>query len=268
MNLFKKLFGRQEPIPEEKDDKNPDNTKLIYLLDIYSQNSSAENYKAVVSEILEGNSFLMLPTTENPAKNLNHGWKIANGDKTIQITSVFNQDGLKVLGAFSDEKSMLSWTKHPTAYNAIASKAVIDICERHGIGRIVINSGLKNMFVLQKNSGHLKEVNIAEGTNMYVGLPARPLDKRIIEKLVKNFRSIDTIEEVYQYLQVANKEASIVLGVKMSVISDNSKTALFNAVTVALTGEKTEYPVDIRILDTDNALQLARGVQNALFYKR
>jgi hypothetical protein len=75
MNFLKKLFsGADNPQPTKAENKNPDNTRLIYLLDIHGQHPSNENYRAVLDEITTGNSFLLLPSVnENGNSN---GWKL------------------------------------------------------------------------------------------------------------------------------------------------------------------------------------------------
>ncbi|MDV6168589.1 SseB family protein [Flavobacterium sp. DG1-102-2] len=71
--------------------------------------------------------------------------------KTLRLSSVFNIDGINVLGAFTDEQALFSWAKQPIPYKMLESKDVIKLCEETTISRIVINSGLPTMFVLEKN---------------------------------------------------------------------------------------------------------------------
>jgi len=60
----------------------------------------------VVSELLNGNSFLLLPS-ENDGSNPDT-WKTAQENTELKLTCVFNLDGLKVLGAFTDENALLT----------------------------------------------------------------------------------------------------------------------------------------------------------------
>jgi hypothetical protein len=60
----------------------------------------------------------------------------ADDNVTIQITSVFDLDGLKVLGAFSDERSLLNWSKEMCIYTALRSQAALDICKEQNIDRV------------------------------------------------------------------------------------------------------------------------------------
>src|SRR5688572_21424782 len=109
MKFLKKLFGGKDTqtLPEVKG--NPENTRLNYLMNIWGDHPSDENYLAVMKELMEGNSFLLLPSV-NDGKESN-GWKTTETDKTLKLTSVFDLDGLKVLGAFSNEKALLVWAK-------------------------------------------------------------------------------------------------------------------------------------------------------------
>jgi DNA-directed RNA polymerase beta' subunit len=267
MSFLKKLFGKQKPIANENPNKNPDNTHLIYLLNIYGENPSPGNYKQVVLEIMNGNSFLLVPTINDEQDQI-QGWQTADAEKTLQLTSVFDQDGLKVLGAFSDEKALLTWAQKPTTYTALKTKAITELCQHIGVGRIVINSGQKNMVVLERNLENLKEITVKKSTEIAIGTPAKPLDRQIIGKLIENFKKVSTIEEAYQYAQVMNNETSIVLGIRMSSVSEDAKTALFNAVTNVLESEKADFFVDIMILDNPDFIKSVRNISNSLFYSK
>ena len=260
MGLFDKLFHTKSKAA------NPDNTRLLQLLKIYqAHKENGESYKNVVLELMNGNSFLLLPS-----QNDNEGsgaWTTIEKDKTINLTSVYNLDGLKVLGAFTDEKSLLSWSKERTQYTALPTKDVLKLCEEQMIERIVINSNLPSMFVLERNRVGIKTETIKEGTTVQVGTPSRPLERRILEKLITQFRRVLTIDEVYQYGQTRNNEFSIVLGFKLSTNSENAKTAAINAVQTALQGEKLDQPLDIIFIQDVAWYQTIRNVENSFFYK-
>jgi len=108
---------------------------------------------------------------------------------------------------------------------------------------------------------------IEKETQVLVGAPSQPLCKELIDKLIANFRKVDTIEEAYQYVQSMNGEMSIVLGIKLSVKSENARIALCNAMNNSLDGEKLHMPLDVIVLD-DRWLQTARGIEGSLFYQR
>ena len=261
MNFLKKLFGRK---PDEKK-RDPENTQLIYLLNIWGEHQSTENYQAVVKEILEGNSFLLLPS-----ENDNSGprtWKTLDVGATLKLKSVFNVDGLQVLGAFSDEHALLEWFKGETGYTAMKTQDLIEFCKQNGIDRIVINSDQKNMLVLERNRENIKTNIIQEETKVLVGAPSKPLNQQVLNKLIDNFRKVNTIEEAYQYAQSMGNETSIVLGIKMSVRSDDARAALHNAINNSLHDVELEMPLDIMLLDED-WLETVKGIENSLFYKR
>ena len=166
MGLLDKFFGNKPKPP------NPDNSRLFKLLEIYQkQNGKGDNYRNLVLELMNGNSFLLLPS-----QNENEGsatWTTAQKDTTLKLTCVYNLDGLKVLGAFTDEIFLLSWAKKPTQYTALSSKDVLKLCEQQLIDRIVVNSDLPTMFVLERNRANIKTETIKEETKVQVGTPNR-----------------------------------------------------------------------------------------------
>jgi len=266
MSFFRKVFGRNDKSASTSEKKDPENTRLNYLLNIWGEHPSDENYKIVVEEILNGNSYLILPSVNDDPGSGN--WETAKVSTTLKLTSIFNLDGLKVLGAFSDEKSLVQWTKRETQYTAISTQDMVEFCKANGIDRIVINSGQKNMFVLERNRDNIKTTVIDKSTPVQVGAPIHPLSRQILDKLIANFKKVDTIKEAYHYAQNANNEFSLVIGVVLSAISDNSRAALNNAINSSLQGEKLDTPVDIFVLPTDDWIKAVRNIQNSLFYKR
>ncbi|MBK9486957.1 MAG: enhanced serine sensitivity protein SseB C-terminal domain-containing protein [Chitinophagaceae bacterium] len=264
---MKKLFGSTDSKQTSKiENKNPDNTRLTYLLDIYGQHPSNENYKAVLDEITSGNSFLLLPSVnENGDSN---GWQTAQVGTTINLASIFNLDGLKVLVAFSDEIALIKWTNRETQYTAIKTQDLVDFCKQNNVDRIVVNSDQKNMFVLERNRENITSRTIQEETKVLVGTPTNPLPQNAIDLLIKNFKKVDTIKEAYQYAQKMNDETSLVLGIKMTVVSDNSRAALHNALNDSLNGIDVGIPIDIMLLEDEGWLNTVRNIENSLFYRR
>ena len=123
-------------------------SKLSNLLDTYQkQKGAGDSYKDVIMELLNGDSLLYLPSPPDSPENQ----ESATESKTLRLSSVFNIDGINVLGAFSDENALFTWAKQPVPYKMLESKDVLKLCEETSIGRIVINSGLPTMFVLEKN---------------------------------------------------------------------------------------------------------------------
>ncbi len=261
MGLFDKLFrGDKKPT-------NPDNSKLFELLEIYiDQNGKGDSYQNVVLELMNGNSFLLLPSQND--NELPTNWTIVKTETTLKLTCIYNLDGLKVLGAYTDEQSLFNAKKQPTKYTAVTSKDILKLCEEQLIERIVINNNLPNMFVLERNRQNLKTETIKENTTVQIGTPNKPLENKIIQKLIENFKRIETIKEVYQYAQTKNNEFSLVLGFKLSTISDNAKTATINAVQNALQGETIDQLLDLFFIETEDWYQSIRNIENSLVYKR
>src|SRR5207249_4299129 len=145
MGIFTKLFrGKSKP-------DNPDNSRLLELLDIYwKKNGKGNSYKNVVQELMNGNSFLMFPT-QNDFKTDLDNWTTTQKETVLKLGSLFNLEELKVLGAFTDEQALLNWTKKPSEYTAMRSQDVLKFCQDNGIDRIVINSDQPNMFVLERS---------------------------------------------------------------------------------------------------------------------
>ncbi len=217
-----------------------------------------------MEELLEGNSFLILPTINDKVVD---DWTVANEETKLKLTSVFDLDGFKVLGAFSNEKSLLIWSKNPATYTAVKSSSVLKMCEEIGVSRIVINSGSEDIFVIERSS-KTEQINIQGGTTIQIGTPARPLDDRIIKNLMSNFLPIENILEAYQYMQTRNSEATITIGLKLSSYSDNAKKAALFAVQTALHNETSKTFVDIYFLETDDWLDRVKNIQGAFFYKK
>lgn len=263
MGFLNKLFGNKDA--DNSANKKPDNTNLNYLLTIWGEHPSNENYAAVFNEILAGNGYFLLPSIHD--NNTDTGWQTLNAGSTLKLTSVYNVDGLQVLGVFSDEKSLLAWANKEVQYTSIKTPDVIEFCQQHGIDRIVVNSDQKTMFVLERNRSNITTNVVEKDTEVQIGSPAKPLSQNIIAKLTENFKKVNTIEEAYQYAQVLNGETSIVLGIKMSVVSDDSRAALHNALNTSLQNEKLELPLDIMILN-DEWLQSVRDIANSLIYKK
>lgn len=263
MRLFKKDLNKGI-------DKQRNNEKIISLIARWWQNNNEKTYSAVVKELLEGNSYLLLPSQNDESGN--NEWHVSEKDSSLKLTSLFNKDGLKVLGAFTDEESILQWAKEALSYTAMLSKNVLSLCENENIGRLVINSGSENKsFFLEQSVGKTKEYIIEKNNKIRVGAPARPLNDRIIKKLVSSFQSIDTIQEAYQYCQTTdkNKDQSIMIAVKLSKISRDSKLAVTQAIQQAIENETfTDQFVDTHVIKTEEDYQIIKGIDNSLFYKR
>lgn len=236
------------------------------LLNSYREQPNDFAYQAVMAELLNGSSFLLTPTLNEI--NTGGDWITLNKGTRLKFTGIFNLDGLKVLAVFTDEESMLNWSKEPRQYVAINTETIFDICKDMGIARVVINSDSPTMFVLQRNLENVTSRIIQEKTPIKVGTPSKPLRPEVINKLKDNFKKTDTILEAYQYMQEMNTELSIILGIRLSVVTENSRLAVQNAVQNSIESEKLDYPLDVMILETDEWLKTVKGIQNSLFYTK
>ncbi|MDR3680748.1 MAG: enhanced serine sensitivity protein SseB C-terminal domain-containing protein [Flavipsychrobacter sp.] len=273
MNLFKKLFGSQKPVrevpetPQPAAPKAPDNTRLNYLLDIYGDHPSTENYNAVLHEIMEGNAYLLLPSKNDTPES--GGRQTMEIGAELRLTCVVDLDGLQAIAVFSTEKYLLDWTKSTSGCTSMRCQDLLEFCAQNGLERIVINSNQKNEFVLEKTRA-VTTTEIKQTTQVLIGTPPQPLPAEIITQLVENFSRVSTITEAYQYGMHMNGEFSIALGIRMSVRSDESQAALRHAVARVMEGKTLNPPVDVMMIDDSPGmlqvvLQYAPG---SLFYKR
>lgn len=266
MSFLKKLFGSSSKPTEPVEQKDPDNTRLLFLIDTWVSNPTNENYRDVLNELESGNSFLILPTENSGGETI--GWSSLDKDSKLNLTSVYNLDGLKALAVFTDENALLEWSKKPTQYTALHSQDVIEICKSNSIDRVVINNLQRNMFVLERNRANITTNVIQKETKVLVGTPTHPLSEAVVQKLKQNFQRVETVEEAYQFAQSMNGETSLVLAVKMSVQSDNSRAALHNAINDSINADELKLPLDIMIISSEDWLNTARNVQNSFIYKK
>lgn len=263
MGIFDKLFGSKK---QSTENENPDNIKLITLLEKYNKDQSPENYKKAFNEIVNGNSFLILSSVNNEETNDN--WKTLEKDATINLTCVFNQDGLMVLGAFTTPEKLYEWAKKATQYTAMKSKDVIDFCQTNRIDRIVIDSDLPTMFVLERNRENIKTETIKKSTQVTVGTPINPISGELLKKFQYNFSKVSVIKEVYHYVMVRNDESILMLGFVLDTYTDNSKTASINSVQNSMEGEKLDLPLEMFMLNDEGWYETVKGIENSLIYKR
>lgn len=259
MGFLSKLFGgknkEQTDTVKEEQTAN-DNIRLIRLLDKWGREESEHSFRAVIHELFEGSSYLLLPSL-NDEGEITGQWVTLTEGAQIKLTSLFQEDGLKVLAAFSDEDALSRWAEKETAYTAIPSQAVFDMCREMGVDRVVINSGQKNMFVLerQKESEISEEETLEEGSHIRIGVPATPLDSATVGSIRQNLVTLPTVRQAYQYLQEnahenGDPEVILMIGVCLSEDNDENRQAAVRAVKQGLQGQKKpSYPVGIMILD-------------------
>ena len=134
------------------DMKGADNTKPISLLDSWGKDPSGKNFERVMEELINGNSFLMLPSINKDSTK--RKW-VALGNEKLLLTCLFEVDGVKVLGAFTDESALSKWAKEPCGYTAMKTKDIFKLCEANNIYKIVINSDSSNIFLVHRSRKHI-----------------------------------------------------------------------------------------------------------------
>jgi hypothetical protein len=258
MGILNKLFGN----------KTPDNTKLLKLIDAYwKANGGGQTYGNVISELTRGNSFLMLPTKNDLGEGFKD-WQKTDQKITLLITSIVDVDGIKALGAFTDEQALLKWTKQASRQSSMRSQDVLKLCAQNGVDRIVINSGQSNMFVLENERYRPEEYSIEKNTALLIGTPNNPLSAIAIKKLVDNFQKVDIINEVYQYGLTKNKEFSIVLGFCLQTDSNKGEKQVIDTVQNALQYETLSQTLDLHFIKDQEDLDRIKWVENSLIYKK
>jgi SseB protein N-terminal domain len=263
MGIFKKLLsGESKP-------GNPDNSKLLRLIDIYwKSEGKGKAYENVVLELTSGNSFLILPGSSGFAEKPD-GWITTDEKTKLGLSSIYNLDGLKVLAAFTDERALLDWAKKPCAYTSMRSQSVLQLCEDNGIARIIINNSSSNTFVLEKDrSAATQEFAIPANEKLLLGIPETPLSKSIIEKLITRFKNLDNILEVYHYGQTKDNQFSLVLAFALENISENGEKAVIDAVGEAIADETLQYPLDVFFIETKDWKKEISRIDGASIYSR
>ncbi|TSD67496.1 SseB family protein [Inquilinus sp. KBS0705] len=262
MSFFKSPFNNK---PEDKPEPKAKNENLLALISLWYLKPTDDSYKNVVFELMDGKATLLLPSNNNT--NQTHQWQTADEKTHLKLTSVSVVDGLKVLGAFTDEQALLNWANEPSSYTEMLSDDVLLLCERNSISRVVINSNSYNMFVLERSRKSVKPNTITQDTLVRIGTAERQLQKSVHNKLKIAFSNSDIVEEAYQYDNEINGETKLVIGVKLVAYTDEAKTAVVFMVQDALKGETTEQEVDVFFLEDDAWLQTVKKIPGALIYK-
>lgn len=265
MSFFKKIFGGQTE-KKQTNENQPDNRVLLELLYEWKNTESSESYRNVVNELLNGQSFLLLPSANDGKTNTD--WNTLKTGSTLKLTSVFDLDGLQVLGAFSDENALLTWSRKQTEFTAMRSQDVIEFCQNNGIDRIVINSDQPTMFVLERNRDNIKSETIQKETQVRVWTPKNPISGKLLEKLKANFSKVSSIREVYHFGMTRNDEHIFILAFSLEVYSDDARFACMNSIQNSMNEEKIEFPLELFYLEDESWYNTAKEISNSLIYKR
>lgn len=127
--------------------ENLDNTKLFELINEYRKDNGLENYMKVLNELKEGNAYLLLACDhdENTV-----GWRVTDKNFQIKLGIYIVEDGTQAITAFTTEEALFTYTKKVTKWVSLSSKEILNICVKNDIYRIVIDSALPTMFVVQR----------------------------------------------------------------------------------------------------------------------
>ena len=124
------------------------NTRLIFLLNEWSKNPSGKNFEKVMDELINGNSYLLLPSIAEALGN--KSFTVTDNETKLPLTCIYEVDGVRVLGAFTDETSLHNWSKKSCHYIAMSTKEILKMCEMNDIYKIVINSDSPDIFLVQR----------------------------------------------------------------------------------------------------------------------
>ena len=268
MGLFGKLFGKKD----KQDNNNSDNNKLIRLLDKWGREESEHCFKAVLHELFEGQSFLLFPTDKNTTSE--DKWIANIGGESLHLSSVRDEEGVHEIAVFTDDTSLTEWTKQISTYSTLKTQELFELCRNLEIDRIVINSGLSNMFILErkKEEDDADEENTMDSSRVRVGIPNNPLSLIIIQKINENVAQVPFIDEVYQYIKEEISEQGsefiLMIGVRMSENSDENTETMLDAIKQALTNQKKpNLPLGIMVMD-DKWLKTMETISNPPFYRK
>jgi hypothetical protein len=259
--FFKKVFQKRRP-------EFPDNTRLLTLLSNYwKKRGAGDSYQQVALELMHGNCFLLLPTSELVQTGV-AGWHLTTSGQKINLASVYTVEGQQVLAAFTDEQALINWSKKPCPYVSLSGKSVLELCESNNFSKLVINNRSENTFVLERREQTVDQYAIRKGTTMQIGTPSTPLDPDMIARLLAYFRSTEGILEVYHFGQTVKHEFSLVLAFKLQNPNPGIKAGIVSAVRASIGSNQPPYPLDVQFFDPGEDYELVKAVENALIYEK
>lgn len=264
MGIFDKFFKNKEKSESTPDPR--DNNSLETILINYNQSNNNEQYGKIASQLMNGDFNLFLPSI-NDGKSENN-WKAIREGSNLKLKSVFNLDGLIVLGAFSNEKNLLNWINEESEYTVMNSKDVLNFCQTNGIDRIVIDSKQPSMFVLERSRSNIKTETVKEETKVRFRKPAVPITGLFFEKLITNFKKVESIEEAYQFIMVRNNESIHIIGFKLSTYSDNSRTACLNAIQNCIDYNNLKLPLELFFLENSDWYNSIKNIEKSIMYMK
>lgn len=229
---------------------SPDNSELIQSLKAFQNNRDNEHFMAVFNALQKEETFLVVPTTIDDKVKSNSWSTLEKGD-TITFSTVFDMDGLKVFGVFTSPEKLMAWASDMKPYKMIPAKAVLEIAQEQGFGRIVIDSDQDTMFVLEKAAPNVKTEVIEEATEVLVWHPEAPIDGANKLQLQTAFTKISAIDEVFHFGMTKNNERVFTLAFVIKNHTENSRKAVINAINEGMQGYTLDFPLEVMYLTTE-----------------
>jgi len=246
---------------------HPSDNKLPQdLQDYHRTTNNSQGYNQIVQKLIDGEYVLFLPT-QNDGKADNQ-WKTLAQGSELKLKSVFNLDGLKVLAAFSSELALSEWSQNPSTFSAMSSDDLLSLCESNGIDRIVIDSKLPTMFVLERSRNGVQTDTVQQATTVSIRPISQAINVRFIQALSKHAHAVTSIDEIYQFEMERNDEEILTLGFKLNVYSDNSRQACIHAIQNSLEGDKFHLPLELFFLDDQNWYGAVSKIPGSLLWRR
>jgi hypothetical protein len=151
-SLHAEVISHFKTKPEIMEEKpiNFENSKLLSLIDTWlSKTGEGKSYENVVMELLHGNSCLFVQTH---GEQVNETRTFVTDKDTILKVGIYEIEGKKYFGAFSDLDLLEKWLKVLGSYVKLPSKTLLEIADEIKVDGIIINSGYANMFVAFRSS--------------------------------------------------------------------------------------------------------------------
>jgi hypothetical protein len=265
MGFFDRIFKKNKSNSDLRIDE-VDNRALVEDLLKFNQCRTNESYSKIVNNFIDGNYHLYIPS--NYDGKISNKAQILDPGKSLKITSVFNIDGLQVIGVFSTEKSLYKYTKESTNFTLLNSKFILDYCQRNEINRVVIDSNQETMFVLEKSHDNILNGTLKKNATVGIRATNNPLNNARKQKLLSSCKLIDSIDEIYQFTMIRDDETILIIGIKLSTYSENSRVACVNLVSKLLPGARLKVPLEMFILHDGNLYNTVLKLDGALLYKK
>lgn len=260
MNLFKKLFGKKET------EFTPDNTQLWQLLQQYNANRSQEHFIAVYTALQSDHSYLIVPTfnDDNTPKD---EWYTAKKGDVLQFTTVYDIEGLKVFGVFSSPEALATWAKKEMTYTLMSSKVVLEIAEQQQFGRIVIDSDLDTMYVLERDVSNITTEVVQKETTVLIWTPKKPIGGKQKECLVAQFKKNENILSVYHFGMTKNEEMILILAVELEQETENGRLGFLSTLNDGMSGFTLDLPLDIMYINPEHSLYETAKQHECFYFK-